>query len=270
MAAMTDKRGPKKLTSKRSQQLATARPVLDITQAATDHSSVNTPPTVTAAAWEEQQKTNGWSMQGADKQAMHRQVGGTHTPCTHEETARAEQERLQEQLLRGVWSHGEGGGCEGDTEVAAHAMPLLTDSNTEEDEAPSPRQSDRSMPLKGAAPVQDGDDFMASVLGNMSEVTDLDEMSDVSDLGWPAIPHQVPLIDALIDEAEIRSNTHTEAKEVDEVEWLRRTYETVYNPTARQRALDQLLSTCGSVKRQADASYKPARANKSTVLYDFV
>jgi hypothetical protein len=265
MAAITDKRGPKKLTSKRSHQLATARPVLDITQAATDHSSGNTPPTVTAAAWEEQQKTNGWYMLCAEKQAM--QVG---TPRTHEETARAEQERLQEQLLRGVWSHGECGGCEGDTEVAAHAMPLLTDSNTEEDEAPASRQSDRSMPLKGAAPVQDGDDFMASVLGNMSEVTDLDEMSDVSDLGWPAIPHQVPLIDALIDEAEIRSNTHTEAKEVDEVEWLRRTYETVYNPTARQRALDQLLSTCGSVKRQADASYKPARANKSTVLYDFV
>ena len=267
MAAMTDKRGPKKLHCKRSQQLATARPVLEITQAATDHSSINTPPTVTAAAWEEHQKTNGWNMLCADKQAMHRHVG---TPRTHEETARAEQERLQEQLLRGVWSHGEGGGCEGDTEVAAHAMPVLTDSNTEEDEAPSPRHSDRSMPPKSAAPLQDCDDFMASVLGNMSEVTDLDEMSDVSDLGWPGIPHQVPLIDALIDEAEIRSNTHTEAKEVDEVEWLRRTYETVYNPTARQRALDQLLSTCGSVKRQADASSKPARANKSTVLYDFV
>lgn len=275
MAAMTDKRAPKKVTSKRPQQAAT-RPLLDISEAVTDPCAVDTPPTATAASWEMHGKDNKWSMeQGAqhteahqDKWSpVHSMVG---TPPASEETARAEQERLQDQLLRGVWSHSEGAGCEGDdAETAAHAMPMLLDSNGE-DEAPS-RQAACSMPLKGPPHVQDSDDMMASVLGHMSEVTELDDASDVSDLDWPGVPHQIPHIDALIDQAEIRSNHHTEAKEVDEVEWLRRTYETVYNPTARQRALDQLLSTCGSVKRHPSPAARPhPRAQKCTVLYDFV
>ena len=75
----------------------------------------------------------------------------------------------------------------------------------------------------------------------------------------------------LFDEAEMRAHSHPEAKEVDEVEWLRRTYETVYNPAARQRALDQLLSSCSTHKQQQRPAKPVApRASKSTIMYDYV
>mmetsp|Transcript_74685 Transcript_74685/g.112542 ORF Transcript_74685/g.112542 Transcript_74685/m.112542 type:complete len:420 (+) Transcript_74685:145-1404(+) len=67
--------------------------------------------------------------------------------------------------------------------------------------------------------------------------------------------------------------------DVDETQWLRRTYETVYNPVARQRALNALVSGIGAGKRQEgmesmeqlatfSAPAQPAR--KCTVMYDFV
>ena len=68
----------------------------------------------------------------------------------------------------------------------------------------------------------------------------------------------------------MRAHQSPGAKEVDEVEWLRRTYETVYNPAARQRALDQLLSSCTPQKQQQQRKRVPMTATKTTIMYDFV
>lgn len=70
----------------------------------------------------------------------------------------------------------------------------------------------------------------------------------------------------------------TGSVDVDEAQWLRRTYETVYNPVARQRALNALVSGIGAKKPEGvesmeqlasfTAPSQPAR--KCTVMYDFV
>mmetsp|Transcript_47322 Transcript_47322/g.94865 ORF Transcript_47322/g.94865 Transcript_47322/m.94865 type:complete len:408 (+) Transcript_47322:146-1369(+) len=65
--------------------------------------------------------------------------------------------------------------------------------------------------------------------------------------------------------------------DVDEAQWLRRTYETVYNPVARQRALNDLVAGIGTKGDGGDACAplasfaEPAQpARKCTVMYDFV
>ncbi len=66
--------------------------------------------------------------------------------------------------------------------------------------------------------------------------------------------------------------------DVDEAQWLRRTYETVYNPVARQRALNALVSGINAKRQEGGESMEhlvsfsaPTQAaRKCTVMYDFV
>jgi len=58
--------------------------------------------------------------------------------------------------------------------------------------------------------------------------------------------------------------------DLDEATWLRRTYETVYNPAARQRALQALVSGCpSSGKREVAGLFADESARKCTVVYDY-
>jgi hypothetical protein len=58
--------------------------------------------------------------------------------------------------------------------------------------------------------------------------------------------------------------------DLDEASWLRRTYETVYNPAARQRALQALVPGCPSWgKREAGGLFADESARKCTVVYDY-
>jgi len=280
IAAMTDKRSSKKVAPAKRQ--CSARPLLEIALTAGEHGEVETPPTTAAsAAWVEvQAKDKGWMMTGCAEEEEEEAspvdsiVGTPPDGCNQLETARAEEERMQDQLLRGVWSHG--AGVEDDEEEAAvQDLPMLMHGHGIEEEA-----QHEGMAHRQDATGHECDDVMAGVLGHMSEVTDLDEISShVSELGWPAVQQDVPTLEGLLEEAELRTQKQSEGKEVDEVEWLRRTYETVYNPAARQRALDQLLSTCGSGAKPrygagsaagAPASRPPARPTKCTIMYDFV
>ena len=265
---MTDKRTSKKPASKRAlsnavRENATAG-LAEVDSACLE---VDTPPASATSSWV---SLPGHNRPESCVSPIDSVVG---SPRVLLKAKRAEEYKVQERLMRGVWSSTI---CDADDSEAgasqhmAAALPMLL--HIHDDEACCPQQA-----AKAERSMEDCDDMMASVLGHMSEVTDLEEMSsDVSvvDLGWSGQGDDsscLPSLDAMLDEAEYRAHQHPESREVDEVEWLRRTYETVYNPTARQRALDQLLATPSVSKR---AAYKPAppaaRSTKSTILYDFV
>ena len=102
-------------------------------------------------------------------------VGSPRWPA---KARRAEEYQVQERLMMGIWSHsaGEAAGAQG----MDASMPLLL--NVHEEEACASQQ-----PAQAERHMEDCDDMLASVLGHMSEVTDLDEMSSdvsVADLGW--------------------------------------------------------------------------------------
>lgn len=283
IAAMTDKhKGKRTVTPKRPGAPSASRPMLiETSLGAADYCDVETPPA--SAAWSDDKVKQPWAEEEeARKDAPASPVDSiVGSPSRPTDTARAEEERLQDQLLRGVWSHD---ACDG--EGSSHDTILLhLHSDNEESEV---KAAHRVKAVLNAASqhahVQDCDDMMAGVLGHMAEeeVGDLEDMGahdehlNVSSLAWPSqVQHDVTTLDALLDEAEMRAHQRSEEhgdKEVDEVEWLRRTYETVYNPAARQRALDQLVCSGSPAKRPMSAASKPlpARPVKSTVLYDYV
>ena len=158
----------------------------------------------------------------------------------------------QSQLLQGVWSSA----CADEAEPTDDMHMLMSfqegaEGHTHADEGAdeggngvtASSSSSRAIPTKPHVQVEDFDttldlyvrldgvDMMSSVLGQMSEVGELDNMSS---LAWPSqVQHDVPPMHALLDGAEMRVHRDPQAKEMDEVEWLRRTYETVYSPAAR-------------------------------------
>lgn len=259
--------------------------ISDVAHALPDQSPIDTPPTSTGAWAKTHGKAKPWAMHhlvinhadSEDKTSPIDSVVGS--PRGQHEIWRTDQEHMNDQLLRGVWSLAEPGH---QMDSLSHSMPLLLrsvdDDHNDEIANEAAEQRDGSAMIAESegdeGHVQDSDEIMAGVLGHMSDVTDfdLDEISsEVSDLGWPAQIEDLTPIDGVLEQAEMLALQHPEAKEVDEVEWLRRTYETVYNPAARQRALDQLLSSCASSKRQvANSKAAVARATKSTVVYDYV
>lgn len=266
VAAVADKRTGKKPTTKRLPSSAADR---DGSNNLTDnHGSnnltdnlevVDTPPATATSSWVEMPVQHGHEGCASPADSV---VGSPRWPA---KARRAEEYQVQERLMMGIWSHsaGEAAGAQG----MDASMPLLL--NVHEEEACASQQ-----PAQAERHMEDCDDMLASVLGHMSEVTDLDEMSSdvsVADLGWSGhgCCSPLPTLDAMLDEAEFRAQ-QPESKEVDEVEWLRRTYETVYNPTARQRSLDQLLATSSASKRPAFKPVPAVRSTKSTILYDFV
>mmetsp|Transcript_31042 Transcript_31042/g.99591 ORF Transcript_31042/g.99591 Transcript_31042/m.99591 type:complete len:426 (-) Transcript_31042:114-1391(-) len=119
---------------------------------------------------------------------------------------------------------------------------------------------------KEAADMEDGDQFgemneqdmFGSMYGHMCPMPDDYEsaMSDVTSDLWsdPTLSSEKEFV-------------KLEDGELDEAQWLRKTYETVYNPAARQRALQNLMSCIGGKAREAAVNDGP---RKCTVMYDFV
>jgi hypothetical protein len=261
VAAISDKRTGKKPTTKRLPANVTER---DSANNVADELEVaETPPATATTTWvEEMNVQHGHEGCASPIESV---VGSPRSP---HKARRAEEYHNQERLMQGIWSHS-AGGCDDVAGAPAlgAGMPLLL--HVHEDDASASQQH-----AKAERHMEDCDDMLASVLGHMSEVTDLEEISSdvsVADLGWSGqgCSSPLPTLDALLDEAEFRAQ-QPESKEVDEVEWLRRTYETVYNPTARQRSLDQLLAASSTSKRPAFKPVPAVRSTKSTILYDFV
>lgn len=286
---MTDKRSVKRIvTPKRLGAPSAPRPILtEVSQGAAEYCDVETPPS-SAAGWTveiDDKVKEPWAEEDAHKESHDASPIDSivASPNHPNDTGGAEEESGQDHLLRGVWSHS---ACEG----ATHDMPLLLHSqecDAEESEVVAAHRSTAALKTLNAtltpqhAHVEDCDDMMAGVLGHMAEVGELEDMGahehehfNVSNLAWPSqVQHDVQTLDVLLDEAELRAHQHIQqnpdAKEVDEVEWLRRTYETVYNPAARQRALDQLVCLSSPAKRPVSKPQQ-ARPFKSTVIYEYV
>ena len=283
VAVMTDKRAGagagKKVVPKKTLCAAVARPMpaLVVDDIFDELSAVHTPPASVGEWTSMHGKGKPWTMQHI---AVH--IAVDLADCedrassidsmvgTPRGEAEGEQQRMHEELLCGAWSHALGAD---DHESASPSMPLLLYSHSDlhgDDDEMSARHDDSHLSssvhsLSTEVHGEDSDEIMASVLGHMSDTTDLDDISsEVSDLGWSAqVDLDLPPLDALLDEAEMRSRQLPDANEVDEVEWLRRTYETVYNPAARQRALNQLVSST-NVKDKQSVEKTCFFASKST------
>ena len=261
MAAMTDKRASSKKAGGPKRPAAGTRPVIgldDLTKDDVDVQHAETPPPSTSV-WPEAHRTP--KAIRAFIEAHDAARGAQH------EYSRLEEERMQNQLLQGMWSQPEAG----EEETAQH-VPMLLHAHDEDTDGSEHAPRRGTAVSREDAATEEHDDIMSGVLGHMAEVADMGNLSsDVADWGWPAqtMTDMAPL-DALFDEAEMRAHQSPGAKEVDEVEWLRRTYETVYNPAARQRALDQLLSSCTPQKQQQQRKRVPMTATKTTIMYDFV
>jgi len=280
---MTDKRAGagagKKVVPKKTLCAAVARPMpaLVVDDIFDELSAVHTPPASVGEWTSMHGKGKPWTMQHI---AVH--IAVDLADCedrassidsmvgTPRGEAEGEQQRMHEELLCGAWSHALGAD---DHESASPSMPLLLYSHSDlhgDDDEMSARHDDSHLSssvhsLSTEVHGEDSDEIMASVLGHMSDTTDLDDISsEVSDLGWSAqVDLDLPPLDALLDEAEMRSRQLPDCNEVDEVEWLRRTYETVYNPAARQRALNQLVSST-NVKDKQSVEKTCFFASKST------
>jgi len=210
-----------------------------------------------------QRKRKPWTMQhttlelddSEDKAFSINSVVGTPHDAAHRMPPNTGlQQHMHDELLRGARSYALGAD---DDDVASPSMLLClyahSDLHGEHDEmAARHTECHTSISAKSQSIEvhwENGDEIMASVLGHMSDTADLDKSSsEVSDLGWPAQVLDLPPFDALLHEAEMRAR---QLPEVDEVEWLRRTYETVYNPGARRRALEHLVSSNSTCQRAA-------------------
>ena len=234
---MTDKHTNKgRATTKRTQVVALHRPALNNLSYVADYCDVDTPPASSTSDWAEvHAKTEVWGVGEAEVcegSRVHLMVGSPKVLPRHESES-----MRQSQLLQGVWSSA----CADEAENTDDMRMLMSSQEGAEGHA-----------------------------HQMSEVGELDNMSS---LAWPSqVQYDVPPMHALLNEAEMRVHRDPQDKEMDEVEWLRRTYETVYSPAARQRALDQLttVKSSGTSKSQTSPAKPPKIASKSTVLYDFV
>jgi len=169
------------------------------------------------------------------------------------------QQRMHDELLRGLRGDRSYALGADDDDVASPSMLLCLYAHSdlhEDDDEMAALHTERHTSISAKSQSievhwENGDEIMASVLGHMLDTADLDESSsDVSHLGWPAQVLDLLPFDALLHEAEMRAR---QLPEVDEVEWLRRTYETVYNPGARRRVLDHMVSSNSTCQRAATA-----------------
>lgn len=101
------------------------------------------------------------------------------------------------------------------------------------------------------------DDVLGGIYGHMSHsrdsyLNDTYELSSASNNGANASSGEVPVLDG-------EENADAGAGETDEARWIRRTYETVYNPAARQRALQALTSDLNLGGQKAFSLPPPGR-----------
>eukprot|EP00960_Hanusia_phi_P057195 763490-Hanusia_phi.AAC.3 len=241
MAAVADKRVKKTISKPKTPNMS--RPTISLFgHRSSSSSSVDTPP-----AWASGSHMSDWARKEAGKSHGGEEgdsdvlspadsvVASPRDPVNHMKEARKEADTL------GIWQPMHEGG----------------EQNFEE--------GHNFFDEKDSADMEEGDQFggmsdhdmLGSMYGHMCPMPDDYEaaMSDVTAEMWSDPTLSTDKDCVKLDEGE-----------VDEAQWLRKTYETVYNPAARQRALQNLMSCIGGKAREV-ANDGP---RKCTVMYDFV